>query len=106
MEELKPTDYRLLFELMKDSHRSYRELAKVLKISQPTVTRTRNRLVQEGLIQELTVIPNLLKLGFEIMAVTCFKARPSKELDRSIEVIPAILAPPDPTTISQALKSV
>jgi len=36
---------RLLLELLKDSKRSDRELAKVLGVSQPTVSRTRSRLV-------------------------------------------------------------
>ena len=30
MKELKPIDYKLLFELMKDSHRSDRQIAKAL----------------------------------------------------------------------------
>ena len=41
MKELKPIDYKLLFELMKNSHRSDRQLAKALGVSQPTVTRRR-----------------------------------------------------------------
>jgi len=36
MKELKPIDYKLLFELMKDSHRSDRQIAKALGVSQPT----------------------------------------------------------------------
>ena len=41
MKDLKPIDYKILFELMKDSHRSDRQLAKALGVSQPTVTRRR-----------------------------------------------------------------
>jgi len=37
----KDIEMRLLSELMKNSHRSDRELARTLKTSQPTVTRTR-----------------------------------------------------------------
>jgi len=58
---------RLLLELMKDSKRSDRELAKVLGVSQPTVSRMRSRLVKEGIIREFTVIPNFVKMGYEIM---------------------------------------
>jgi len=65
----------LLFELLKDSRKSDRELAKVLGVSQPTVTRMRNRLVKDGLIQEFTVIPNFVKLGFEILAISVVKAK-------------------------------
>ena len=41
-----------LRELVKNSKRSDRELAKVLKVSQSTITRTRRKLEQSGLIQE------------------------------------------------------
>jgi DNA-binding Lrp family transcriptional regulator len=61
---------RLLYELIKGARRSDRELAKVLKISQPTVTRKRTRLETEGLIKEYTIVPNLAGIGFEIIAFT------------------------------------
>jgi len=65
----------LLLELLKDSKRSDRELAKVLEVSQPTVTRLRSRLVKEGMIREFTVIPDFVKMGYEIMAISCVKKR-------------------------------
>jgi DNA-binding Lrp family transcriptional regulator len=61
---------KLLHELIRGARRSDRELAKVLKISQPTITRKRTRLEAEGLIQEYTIIPNVAKMGFEIVAFT------------------------------------
>ncbi len=66
---------RLLFELLKDSKRSDRELAKILGVSQPTVTRMRHALVEEGIVQEFTAIPDFAKLGYEIMALTIAKAK-------------------------------
>jgi DNA-binding Lrp family transcriptional regulator len=70
----------LLLELLKDSKRSDRELAKVLDVSQPTVSRMRSRLVKEGIIQDFTVIPDFVRMGYEIMAINCFKSKSSKEL--------------------------
>ncbi len=64
----------LLFELIKDSKRSDRELAKVLGISQPTVTRLRKVLEREAILQ-YTIIPNLSYLGFDIIAFTCVRTR-------------------------------
>lgn len=61
---------RLLFELVKDAGRSDRELSKSMKVSQPTVTRKRNALEKEGFIKEYTIIPNLAKMGYEIIAFT------------------------------------
>jgi DNA-binding Lrp family transcriptional regulator len=69
----------LLSELLKDSKRSDRELAKVLGVSQPTVTRMRQKLLKEGLIKEFTVIPDFVEMGYEIMAITCFKSKITEE---------------------------
>ena len=65
---------QLLFELMKNSKRSDRELAKVLRVSQPTVTRMRKKL-EEKAIAEYTIIPHWGELGFELLAVTFVNIR-------------------------------
>jgi DNA-binding Lrp family transcriptional regulator len=67
MRVLKKVDYRILAELIKNSRLSDRQLAKNLGISQPTVTRRRTMLQKERLV-EYTAIPDLRKLGFEILA--------------------------------------
>jgi DNA-binding Lrp family transcriptional regulator len=74
MKELKPIDYKILFELMKDSHRSDRQLAKSLGVSQPTVTR-RRAMLEENFIEGYTVIPKFGQIGFEISAVTFLKTK-------------------------------
>jgi DNA-binding Lrp family transcriptional regulator len=66
---------QLLSELLKDSKRSDRELARTLRISQPTVSRMRHTLVKKGVITQFTAIPDPAKLGYEIMAVTIAKAK-------------------------------
>jgi DNA-binding Lrp family transcriptional regulator len=66
----KEKDLKLLLELISGARRSDRELAKALKISQPTVSRKRKDLEKEDFIREYTVIPNLEKLGYEIIAFT------------------------------------
>jgi len=43
---------RLLFALIKGARRSDRELARTLRISQPTITRKRTQLEKEGYIRE------------------------------------------------------
>ena len=74
MKELKPIDYKLLFELMKDSHRSDRSLAKAIGVSQPTVTR-RRALLEENFIEGYTVIPKFGKIGYELAAFTFLKSK-------------------------------
>jgi Lrp/AsnC family transcriptional regulator for asnA, asnC and gidA len=71
----------LLLELLKDSKRSDREIAKVVGVSQPTITRMRQRLVREGAIKEFTVIPDFVKLGYEIMAVSCIKTNRTRMME-------------------------
>jgi len=63
---------QLLQELVKNSKRSDRDLAKILGVSQPTLTRMRRRLERDGYILDYTAIPNMTKLGFEIVAFTFF----------------------------------
>lgn len=58
MKELKPIDYKLLFELMKDSHRSDRQLAKALGVSQPTVTR-RRAMLEKNYIEGIHNYPQI-----------------------------------------------
>ena len=72
MKELKPIDYKILWELIKDSRRSDRTLAKILKSSQPTVTRRRARL-EKDFIEGYTAIPKWEKIGFEVVAFTFVK---------------------------------
>jgi DNA-binding Lrp family transcriptional regulator len=74
MKEIKPLDYRLLSELVKNSRRSDRELAKAIGVSQPTITR-RRALIEKELIDGYTAIPKWEKLGYELFAITLVKIR-------------------------------
>lgn len=59
---------KVLFELIKNSKRSDRELARSLSLWPSTITRYRKRLEKEAVIQEYTAIPDLSKMGYEILA--------------------------------------
>jgi len=74
MENLKSIDYEILWELMRNSRRSDRQLAKILHVSQPTVTRRRTILERE-LIDGYTTIPKWEKIGYEVLAITLVKIR-------------------------------
>lgn len=72
---LKGTELRVLSELMKNSRRTDRELAKFLGVSQPTVSRIRHRLEEKGYIRAYTVMPDLARLGYQMVAATFVKYR-------------------------------
>lgn len=63
----------MLSELVKNSRRSDRELAKSIGTSQPTATRIRTKLEKEGFVKEYTAIPNFSKIGYSIIALTFLK---------------------------------
>ena len=75
MKTLKDIERRLVSELMKNCRRSDRQLAKVLGVSQPTVTRTLHKLEKGGIIKEYTVVPDFRKLGYSLLAVTFVKLK-------------------------------
>jgi len=60
---------KLLRELLRNSKRSDRDLAKILKVSQPTISRTRHKLEKDR-IDGYTIIPKWLKTDFKIFAFT------------------------------------
>jgi DNA-binding Lrp family transcriptional regulator len=64
---------RVLKELIRNSKRSDREIAKAIGASQPTVTRTRK--VLEKYIRSYTIIPEFGEIGYEIVAFTFSKAK-------------------------------
>jgi DNA-binding Lrp family transcriptional regulator len=70
---LKDVELRVISELIRNSRRSDRELAKVIGVSQPTVSRVIQKLQKEGLIREYTMIPDYARLGFQIVSVTFAK---------------------------------
>jgi Lrp/AsnC family transcriptional regulator for asnA, asnC and gidA len=72
---MKDVEMRLMAELVKNSHRSDRELAKTLRASQPTVTRARRRLEKGGYLREYTVIPDFNKVGFQLAAFILVRMR-------------------------------
>lgn len=75
----------LLCELVKNSRRSDRDLAKTLNFSQSSVSRLRKVLEKEAMLQ-YTAIPNFSYLGFDIVAFTFYRMKePSQYLKEKAE---------------------
>lgn len=86
---MKEVELKLISELMKNSKRSDRELAKTLGVSQPTVTRIRGRLEKEGYIREYTIIPDFKRIGYEISSITFARMKegfPQEQLGETREL--------------------
>jgi len=72
---MKNVELKLISELMKNSRRSDRELAKTIGVSQPTVSRLIKKLEERGIIKEYTMIPDFSKLGYGLLALTFASTR-------------------------------
>ena len=77
---MKNVEVKLICELIRNTRKSDRELAKLIGVSQPTVSRIRARLEKEGVIA-YTGVPDLRKLGFQILAVTFGSSKSSHHSD-------------------------
>ena len=70
--ELNVKQRNVLRELLRLGRISDMEIARRLNYSQPTVTRIRAKLEKEGYISKYCAIPDLTKMGYEILAITAF----------------------------------
>jgi DNA-binding Lrp family transcriptional regulator len=87
---MKDVELKLVSELMKNSRRSDRELARAVGVSQPTVSRMIRKLEKTGVIREYSIIPDFVKLGYHIMALTFMKLKKearTEEIRRMKETI-------------------
>ncbi len=91
---LKDIEVRLVAELLKNSRRSDRELAKILGVSQPTISRLIRKLEKKGVIRGYTILPDLAKLGYTILAINFIKLRSpitSGEVEKAREYAKTVL---------------
>ena len=68
-EGMKKREKELLFQLLRNSKLSDREIAKKVQTSQSTITRSRHKL-EKKIIQSYTIVPDLSKLGIKLIAFT------------------------------------
>ena len=86
---MKDIELKLVSELMKNSRRSDRDLAKTIGVSQPTVSRLLKKLEKDGIIKEYIMIPDFHKLGFNLLAFTFIKIQEagSKGIEKTTGII-------------------
>jgi len=84
-QSLKDVQLKLIAELLRNSRRSDRELAKAIGVSQPTVSRTLAKLEKAGFIRSHTIIPDFSKIGFNLLGITFVKLKstyPAEEIEK------------------------
>jgi DNA-binding Lrp family transcriptional regulator len=84
---MKDVELKVVIELLKNSHRSDRKLARAIGVSQPTLTRTRVRLEKQGTIKEYTIIPEYSQLGFTLLSMTFTKMSEGLSKDTSDDLM-------------------
>jgi DNA-binding Lrp family transcriptional regulator len=92
-------DKKILGELLLNSKRSYRELAKAIGMSAATVINHVQRLESAGVIKEYTVMLDFERLGFELTVVTEMTVSRGKllETQEKIAKLPYVCAVYDVT---------
>jgi DNA-binding Lrp family transcriptional regulator len=88
--KLKNLEIKIVAELMKNSRRSDRELAKAIGTSQPTISRTIKKLEKQGVIREYTMIPDFKQLGYEIMGITFIGGEENLKKEEDAEIKRAV----------------
>ncbi len=98
-------DRKLLREILKDSKRSSRELAKAIGVSAATVINHVQRLETGGVIKDYSVRLDHERLGYELTVVTEIIVSKGKllETDEEIAKIPHVCAVYDITGETDAL---
>ncbi len=98
-------DRKLLGELLRDSKRSYRELAKSLGVSTATVINHTQRLVSAGVIQDYSIRVDHERIGYELTVVTEITVSKGKllETDEEIAKLPNVCAVYDITGLTDAM---
>lgn len=104
-EDLDEIDLRILEELLKDSRKSFREVARSVGISVGTVLARVKNMEKKGVIKGYTVLLDHEKLGYELTAVielTVSKGR-LLEVDKEIAKKPNVCAVYDTTGLTDAM---
>jgi DNA-binding Lrp family transcriptional regulator len=98
-------DRKLLKEILKDSKRSFRELAKAIGVSAATVINHVQRLESGGVIKDYSVRLDHERLGYELTVVTEIIVSKGKllETDAEIAKIPNVCAVYDITGETDAM---
>lgn len=98
-------DYKILGELLKDSRKSFREIARRVGVATGTVLARVKNMEEKGIIKNYTVLLDHEKLGYELTVVVEITVSKGKllEVDREIAKKPNVCAVYDVTGLTDAI---
>ena len=79
---MKEKELKLIRELILNSKRSDRDLAKEIQTTQPTIGRIRKKIEKEGYISEYSAFPDLSKLNIKLIAFISIKWNDYNKTDK------------------------
>ncbi len=99
LKEIDETDHRILGELVRDSNRSYRTLARDLLMSPAALIERIRTLEREGVITSYGARLDYLPLGFEFMAIVSISisSKNLPDVENKIAALPRVAAVWDTT---------
>lgn len=98
-------DKRILRELLRNSRRSFRQLAEELGVSTGTILKRVKDMKSEGVIKVFSVILDYAILGYEVTAITEVTVSKGKliEMEKKIAEISNVCAVYDTTGLTDAI---
>lgn len=78
---LDEVDRTIIIELMRNARTTYRELAKIVKLTDVAVIKRVKKLEKMGVIRKYTVIVNPLAMGYGKISYTGINVKPEKLFD-------------------------
>jgi len=105
MIELDDLYRRILKELLKDSRRSYRELARRLDVAVTTIINRIQRMEESGIITGYPISVDYEKLGYELTVLTEISVSKGKllETEKEIAKMPSVCAVYDVTGLTDGM---
>ena len=105
MSTLDDLDKRLLKELLRDSRRSYRELARRLSVAVTTVINRVQKMEESGIITGYPINIDYEKMGYELTVLTEISVSKGKllEMEKEIAKMSSVCAVYDVTGLMDAM---
>ncbi len=92
---LSTREKQVFAELLKDARQSDREIARKLKMSQPSVSRIRQKLEKTGLIKRYAALPDISKCGLNLFAITFFEWKDHTKKEELNELVSFLSSHPN-----------